>query len=1117
MNNEPREEFRNSDERLLTILDSIDEAIFVHDIETGAILDVNERMCEMFGYSREEALGLRIETISSGIPPFTRENALAWMRKATRGTGQLFEWQSRDKAGRLFWTEINMRRARIGERDHLLVTVRDISDRKRAEEELERTAAQWQTTFDAVHDVIMLLDPDFRIIKANRASGEYAGMPAGDLVGAHCFAVIHGTDAPPEGCPLVMLRTSKKHEERELFNTGKWTWMSSSVDPVLDDGGKLVQIVHVLKDITDRKHREHEFERLNRLYASLSQVNQAIVRVRSCEELFQEVSRVLVEFGRFKLVWIGVPNPVTGAVEVAAQQGDDSGYLRGIKIFADDRPEGRGPTGTAIREGRPYVCNDFLHDPRTLPWREAAAVAGWRSSAAFPIRQGGEVCGALTVYDLEVDFFGEREVALLEEAAMDISFGLDNLEREALRARAVNELRASEEKFRNIYEHAPVGIFQSTVSGRPLSVNSTGAALFGYESPEELLRSVSDIPTQIFVHPEQRREVLRKASESKAFVRRGVEYFRKDGSTFTANLHIRAVRDEGGGVAYLEGFVEDITERKELENSLVKSQRFLSTIIETEPECVKLLAADGSIQMMNRAGLDMIEVETLGQVRGKCAYTLIDPEHLDAFKTLTNDVFAGKSGSLEFKMVGVKGRPLWLHTLAVPLRDDSGEIVSLLGITRNITERKKYEEQLLYQANYDILTGLPNRNLLNDRFTRAAADKERSQSFVPLMLMDLDNFKFVNDTLGHPAGDLLLVEVARRIRGVVTKGDTVARLGGDEFVVVPGNAVDSQDVVTAAEQILAAFSGPFFIEGREIFLTVSIGIVVYPQDGDTLDQLLQHADAAMYHAKHRGKNNFQFFTTEIDSRIRERLAMESRLRRALDKNEFHLHYQPLIDLRTKRVAGMEVLLRWQPAGDALLLPDKFIPLLEETGLIIPVGEWVLGKACRQLNEWHHAGRDVRFSVNISARQFHAPDIVERISGIVRRNGCLPSQICLELTESAIMEDCEANIDKLARLKEMGFSLSIDDFGTGFSSLNYLKRLPITEIKIDRTFVKGLPENSNDAAIVNTIIHMANYLGLNVVAEGIETEEQARFLAINGCDKGQGYYFSVPLPPDELRF
>lgn len=350
---------------------------------------------------------------------------------------------------------------------------------------------------------------------------------------------------------------------------GEWRWMQVSSTPTRTPDGRVVWD-GVQTDITDRKEYEREVKRLNRLYSALSQVNQAIVRITSREELFQEVTRALVEFGEFSMVWVGLHNPVTHEVEVAAQKGDETGYLNGIRVFADDRPEGRGPTGTAIREGRPYVCNDFLSDPRTLPWRASAARAGWRSSAAFPIRLGGDVCGALTVYDRETKFFGEREVALLEEVALDISFGLLIVEREILRNQSETALRRSEEKFRDIFENAPVGIFQSTTAGRFLRVNIALAAMFGYGSPKEMIADVTDIAPQLFITPGQRTEIIRSALESEKFARSEVEYRRKDGSFFIATLSMRVVRDDNGDIAFFEGFVEDITERTHAEREIIR-------------------------------------------------------------------------------------------------------------------------------------------------------------------------------------------------------------------------------------------------------------------------------------------------------------------------------------------------------------------------------------------------------------------------------------------------------------------------------------------------------------------------------------------------------------------
>lgn len=349
---------------------------------------------------------------------------------------------------------------------------------------------------------------------------------------------------------------------------GEWRWMQIRSTPRRTSGGR-VAWDGVQTDITDRKEHEREVNRLNRLYGALSQVNQAIVRITSREELFREVARALVEFGKFSMVWIGVLNSATREVEVAAHEGDETGYLDGLRVYADDRPEGRGPTGTAIRDGRPYVCNDFLNDPRTLPWREPASRAGWRSSAAFPIRIDGEVRGALMVYDRETNFFGEREVVLLEEVALDISFGLLNLERETLRNRSEAALRRSEEKFRNIFESAPIGIFQSTTGGMFLQVNETLADMFGYDTPREMVDGVTDIASQLFVDPKQRTELIRSVLASDEFGRSEVLYRRKDGSGFIATLSMRAVRDDNGDVAFLEGFVEDITERKHAEKEIL--------------------------------------------------------------------------------------------------------------------------------------------------------------------------------------------------------------------------------------------------------------------------------------------------------------------------------------------------------------------------------------------------------------------------------------------------------------------------------------------------------------------------------------------------------------------
>jgi diguanylate cyclase (GGDEF)-like protein/PAS domain S-box-containing protein len=434
-------------------------------------------------------------------------------------------------------------------------------------------------------------------------------------------------------------------------------------------------------------------------------------------------------------------------------------------------------------------------------------------------------------------------------------------------------------------------------------------------------------------------------------------------------------------------------------------------------------------------------------------------------------------------------------------------------MVHDMTERKRFEERLVYEATHDTLTNLPNRNLLNDHLDRALEYVKRHQQSLALFLLDLDNFKIVNDTLGHSAGDLLLEEVSARLLQCVRKYDIVARLGGDEFVILMSGIRDSNHIISIADKVVSIFSQPFQIMDHEMFITVSVGIAVAPENGDKAEILLMNADTAMYHVKGSGKNGYEFFNEQMNVRISERLEQETRLRRALERNEFCLHYQPKIDLASGTIVGMEALIRWMPEKDRIVPPLDFIPLLEETGLIVPVGEWVIREACRQNREWHLAGlENLVVSTNMSARQFYQVNLPELIGQILRETSLEPKYLKIELTESIVMQDIDMAIGILNRLKEMGLSLSIDDFGTGYSSLAYLKRFPVDELKIDKSFVNGLGTDMNDSTIVNTIISMAHSMQLKVVAEGVETADQLELLRERSCEEVQGFYFSRPLAP-----
>ncbi len=431
-------------------------------------------------------------------------------------------------------------------------------------------------------------------------------------------------------------------------------------------------------------------------------------------------------------------------------------------------------------------------------------------------------------------------------------------------------------------------------------------------------------------------------------------------------------------------------------------------------------------------------------------------------------------------------------------------------------ERKKVEKGLSYLAQYDALTGLANRVLFKERLARSLIRADRNNTYVALMFIDLDRFKNVNDTLGHDAGDRLLIEVSKRLSGVVREGDTIARLGGDEFTIILEEIKKEEVVSQIATKLLAQMTDPFEIDGMEIFVTPSIGITMYPQDSSDAGSLLKNADTAMYRAKDTGRNGFQFYTADMNTRSIARLDLESKLRRSLEHEEFVLYYQPKIDLASQRMIGTEALIRWRHPELGILPPGEFIPLAEEIGMIESIGNWVIKTACKQIAEWQDKYKvTLPVAVNISARQFRNPGFVPYIDTVLQEFQLEPSCLEIEITESAIMEQTRQTSLAMKQLKERNIRVSIDDFGTGYSSLNYLRRFMIDTLKIDRSFVQEITEGTDEAAITCAIIALGRSLNMNVVAEGVETGEQARFLFKNGCNEAQGYHFSKPIPAEEI--
>lgn len=496
---------------------------------------------------------------------------------------------------------------------------------------------------------------------------------------------------------------------------------------------------------------------------------------------------------------------------------------------------------------------------------------------------------------------------------------------------------------------------------------------------------------------------------------------------------------------------------------------------------------------------------------------LILPQDLSLFQdAFDRVVHEGGAYSVDYRIRHVSGDFRWVHDQGRSIRDAEGRCVHVDGVISDITERTQEKERFNHLVYYDALTNLPNRELFMDRLEQAVAQARRKKETGAVLALDLDHFKRINDTLGHSIGDQLIKAVSVRLLKTLYDSDTVTRISGGTFAVILSRIMKPEHAENVANKILTAFKSPFLIQEHELFTSCSVGIALFPDDGETGDVLIKNADAALHTSKERGKNRFQLYSSSNANNSFERLVLENSLRRALERDEFRLFYQPEVDLRTGKVVAVEALIRWQHPDLGFIPPLEFIPIAEETGLIHPIGEWVLRTACEQKRLWDAEGfNSMRVSVNLSARQFHYANIVDMTAEILKKTGVVPAELDFELTESTIMDHLEETTKTLQQLKSMGVHISIDDFGTGYSSLMYLKTFPIDTIKIDRSFIKDVTTDPDDQAITQAIISMAHSLKLDVVAEGVETRDQLELLKSQDCDVVQGYLFSKPIPAPEI--
>lgn len=652
---------------------------------------------------------------------------------------------------------------------------------------------------------------------------------------------------------------------------------------------------------------------------------------------------------------------------------------------------------------------------------------------------------------------------------------------------------------------------------RFIDANKTALTTLGYSYEELLMLGPQDLkpdPGELQRIHRRFAEVL--GSESKTGMIETVHQ-RKDGVRLPVEVYLRAIQSEGRQL--LVAVVRDITARLDAEAVLRESEERFRVAFNQAAVGLAHVNPDGHWTMVNNKLCEIVGYSQV-QLLAMGFPDITHPEDVVADWALARRMIAGEldERTREKRYRHKNGYYIWVNVTTSLVRDKEGKPKYYSTVVEDISRRKQIEEELLHLANHDALTSLPNRSLLFDRLSQALVFAGRSGRQVAVLLIDLDRFKNINDSLGHETGDKIIMEIGRRLSSRVKTGDSIARFGGDEFVVIRPDVVRADAVATLAQEILEALSQPMAIQDHEFYPTASIGISMFPKDGRDSQALLKNADTAMYRAKDAGRNNFQFYAHEMNSRALDRLKLESGMRRALERNEFVLHYQPQMDIATGEIIGVEALLRWAVPGRAMRFPADFISIAEETGMISAIGDWVLRAACAQRKAWenHEVLSSTRIAVNLSARQFKQQDIVKVVSVVLEQTGCRPEWLELEITESVIMENPESAAETLKKLSDMRVHLAIDDFGTGYSSLSYLKRFPIDALKIDKSFVRDITSDTDDAAIARAVIALAHSLKLRVIAEGVETLEQLVFLREQQCDHMQGYYLSPPLSVQNLE-